>query len=292
MLDCLIIGGGPAGLTAAIYLARFRRNACLIDGGKSRAALIPETHNYPGFAGISGPALQQRLRQQAESHGARFEDGWVHSLTRVQNSFVAAMEHQKIAARTVILATGIIDECPPIEGFSHDRYTGPVRFCPICDGFEALDKRVGVLGRMEAAWRKALFMRTYTRDVLLFAADADNADVRQELRDSGITIAGQPQRIERHEKNVTVTTHGGERHTIDVLYPALGCKVNSELALSLGTNCDHIGMIRVDEHQRTNVDGLYAAGDVVTDLHQINVATAHAAIAATHVHNILPRNLR
>lgn len=296
MLDCLIIGGGPAGLTAAMYLARYRRDACLIDAGQSRAALIPATHNYPGFAGISGPALLNRLREQAQTHGARIEPGFVRSMMRrPDGTLIAITANREIAARTAILATGLVDECPPIEGFSYDRYTGPVRFCPICDGFEALDKRVGVLGTMHAASRKALFMRTYTRDVVLFATDADcgvPAQAAQEFHDSGITLAGKPERVERLEQTVVVTAQGGARFSLDVLYPALGCKVNSALAVSLGASCDEIGMIRVDEHQRTGVDGLYAAGDVVTDLHQISVATAHAAVAATHVHNTLPRNPR
>jgi thioredoxin reductase (NADPH) len=285
MLDCLIIGGGPAGLTAAIYLARYRRDACLIDADQSRALLIPETHNYPGFAGISGPALLERLRDQAEANGARLHSGFVRSLTRKDGAFVAATADTEIAAKTVILATGLVDECPPIEGFAHDQYCGPVRFCPIC---------VGIMGDMEAASGKALFMRTYTPDILLFPTGTDGtaAPIEQELRERGIVFAGKPQRIERLDQTVAVTTEDGARHVLDVLYPALGCKVNSGLALSVGASCDDIGMIRVDAHQRTNVQGLYAAGDVVTDLHQIAVATAHAAVAATHVHNSLPRNPR
>ena len=294
MLDCLIIGGGPAGLTAATYLTRFRREACLVDAGESRASLISETHNYPGFAGISGSDLLRRLREQAVINGARLETGFVRSLARRSGdrAFVASTAQKEIVAKTVILATGLVDECPPIEGFSYDRYTGPVRFCPICDGFEALDKRVGVLGSMATASGKALFMRTYTRDVVVFATDAGSARVQQELRDKGITLAGKPERIERMDKTVVVTARGGEHHSLDVLYPALGCTVNSGLAVSLGASSDDIGMIKVDAYQQTNVEGLYAAGDVVTDLHQISVATAHAAIAATHVHNALPRNFR
>ena len=84
----------------------------------------------------------------------------------------------------------------------------------------------------------------------------------------------------------------GQRHVLDVLYPALGCTANSTLASGVGAACDDIGLLRVDARQRTSVEGLYAAGDVVSDLHQISVATAHAAIAATAIHNVLPPNLR
>jgi thioredoxin reductase (NADPH) len=296
MLDCLIVGGGPAGLTAAIYLARYRRVTRLIDAGESRAALIPETHNYPGFLGISGPELLRRLHDQAAQYGARIDKGRIAALERrADGNFVAHTDGEDIEVRRVLLATGLVDLCPPIEGFQHGHYTGPVRFCPICDGYEAIDKRVGVLGSMEAAGKKALFMRTYSCDVTVFATDAEAAaegELRQALReDGGVKVVADPLRIERLDRTVVVTMANGSRHVVDVLYPALGCKVRSDLAVALGASCDSIGMVHVDANQRTGVEGLYAAGDVVTDLHQISVATAHAAVAATAMHNSLPRNV-
>jgi thioredoxin reductase (NADPH) len=91
---------------------------------------------------------------------------------------------------------------------------------------------------------------------------------------------------------VTVIIADGERHDVDVLYPALGCNVRSELATHLGALCNDQGNLQVDDHQQTTVPGLYAAGDVVTDLHQLSVASGHAAIAATAIHNNLPHNFR
>ena len=292
MLDCLIVGGGPAGLTAAIYLARFRRATRLIDSGASRAALIPESHNYPGFKGIGGPELLRRLREQALQYGAVVEDGEVTALAREADGFVARCGNAEIRARFVLMATGLIDERPPIEGFGDSVYEGAVRFCPICDGYEATDKRIGVLGSMESAGKKALFLRTYTRDLVLFATD-DGApsDLRQALDEAGVTIVARATRVEHTDDGVSVMAEGA-RHDVDVLYPALGCEVRSQLALALGARCGEPGTLHVDDCQRTNVDGLYGAGDVVTDLHQLSVATGHAAIAATDIHNSLPRNLR
>ena len=292
MLDCLIVGGGPAGLTAAIYLARFRRNALLIDAGHSRAALIPATHNYPGFMSIDGRELLARLRRQAVEHGAKLLAGEVRAVTRRDGAFVAETTDGAFSARTLVLATGLIDGKPPIEGFADDGYAGPVRFCPICDGFEALDKRVGVLGEVDAAAGKARFMRTYSKNVMLFPVGAASAQQRRSLDDAGIRLLGAPVKIVRERQRVIVMTEDGERHELDVLYPALGCKVNSELGAALGASCDAVGMIHVDAHQRTGVEGLYAAGDVVTDLHQISVSTAHAAVAAPHIHNTLASNPR
>jgi thioredoxin reductase (NADPH) len=272
-VDVLVIGGGPAGLTAALYLARYRRSVCLIDAGNGRATLIPESHNYPGFEGISG-------------------NGRVLTLERTAGPGFAATTDagRSIVATRVLLATGLVDESPAIEGFAHGPSVGPIRFCPICDGFEAIDKAIGVVGTMSAAAGKALFLRTYSRNISLFPTDDEKPPA--EIALANVTVSGRPIRIQRGKRQVRVTTENGSEYALDVLYPAFGCKVNSDLGIALNAACDANGLIRTDDDQQTSVGGLYAAGDVVTDLHQISVATGHAALAATHIHNALPRNLR
>jgi thioredoxin reductase (NADPH) len=113
------------------------------------------------------------------------------------------------------------------------------------------------------------------------------------LRRAGVRVAGRPERIDRVSDNrIAVIMPNGERQSMDFLYPALGCNVRSELAVALGASSSEIGNLKVDENQRTTADGLYAAGDVVSDLHQLSVAFGHAAIAATSIHNSLPLNPR
>jgi thioredoxin reductase (NADPH) len=295
MLDCLIVGGGPAGLTAAIYLARYRRTALLVDDGESRAALIPASHNYPGFKGIAGPDLLSRLRTQALFYGAALEHGRVASLQRApQGGFTAQWRGPHIAARTILLATGLIDEIPAIDGLDPAKWGEAVRFCPICDGFEAMDRRIGVFGPLDQAWRKALFLRTYSRHVTLFELGQQTpaADMCAALDRADIPRAGRLVRAEGIANGVRVTVAGGECFDLDVVYPALGCEVRSQLATSLGADCTAIGNLTVDIHQRTTVENLYAAGDIVSDLHQLAVAAGHAAIAATSIHNNLGWNPR
>lgn len=291
MLDCLIIGGGPAGLMAATYLARFRRHACIIDSGHSRAKLIPKSHNYPGFQGISGFDLLARLQAQMESFGGLMEGGEVTVLRKTKGgSFVARTGSRDYAARMVLIATGIEDCWPEIEGLKDENDSELVRFCPVCDGYEAMDKRVGVLGEWRPAAKKALFMRTYTTHVMMFPTGGfGEAEDHRKLQELDIKIGVRPTLIRRHDRLVSVTA-GTVRHDLDVLYPALGCVVNSQIAVALGADCEPEGTVKVDACQRTTVPGLYAAGDVVSDLHQLSVATAHAAIAATSIHNSLERN--
>lgn len=297
VFDCLVIGGGPAGLTAAIYLARFLRRTCVADEGNSRALLIPESHNYPGFVGIAGSDLLQRLRQQAAEYGTEFVHGRVDQLAQeADGTFTARAGGKAMRAQRVLLATGIVDEKPAVEGLRDVVYRGAIRFCPICDGYEVIDKRIGVLGRVKSAMNKATFLRTYSASVMLLATDDPQSappETCAALDEAGILLA--PQRVvavEREGERIAAVLQGGERHRLDVLYPALGCTVRSELATALGARCNDLGNLYVDEHQQTSVPGLYAAGDVVTDLHQISVATGHAAIAATAIHNSLERNFR
>ena len=294
MLDCLVIGGGPAGLLAAVYLGRYRRSVQVIDAGESRAAKIPESHNYPGFFGIAGPELLRRLNAQARQFGAELLSGRVTSLRKKGETFVATCSGADIDARFILLATGLVDHCPEIEGQA-TCLSEAIRFCPICDGYEAIDRRVGVLGDIKAGGKKALFLRTYTKDVSLFLTNETNEDAgsREKLIQADVRIVGQLEKIcQATERSVAVMTQRGESHEVDVLYPALGCTVRSELATGLGAASSEDGNLEVDDHQRTSVDGLYAAGDVVTDLHQLSVAFGHAAIAATHIHNRLPANPR
>src|SRR3977135_1413733 len=111
--DCVVVGGVPAGLTAAIYLARYRRKVVIFDTGESRAALIPESHNYPGFAhGVSSPDLLRTLRQQAETYHIKTIGARITALQRADVGFFAMFDGNQIKARCVLLATGIVDESP------------------------------------------------------------------------------------------------------------------------------------------------------------------------------------
>jgi thioredoxin reductase (NADPH) len=295
-IECLIVGGGPAGLTAAIYLARYRRKVVVVDSGESRAALIPETHNYPGFPdGIAGPELLRALFEQAQAYDISIVHDRVETLRRENGEFVAGWSATEVRAKRVVMATGLVDDSPSIPGLKQAIHDGLVRYCPICDGFEASDLRVCVLGSAEDACNKAIFLRTYSKNVTLLTLDGKlgSEETCRSLADSGVCFSGAPLvATERIADGVAVTLGDGNRQTFDVIYPALGCNVRSDLATSLGARHNDVGCVEVNAHQQTTVEGLYAIGDVVSDLHQIAVGTGHAAVAATHVHNSLPRNLR
>lgn len=296
LLDCLVIGGGPAGLTAAIYLARFRRHALVVDKGWSRAEWITLSHNIPGFSeGIAGHALLDTMRDQARLYGAPVETGVIDSLRRGDDGgFIASRNGSDIFAHTVILATGVIENKPPVPHVADAVKDGLIRTCPICDGYECIGKQVAVLGSGEHAAREALFLRTYTDKLsLLLMATETTPLLDRTLRNLGaaeidvihVAIGS----IQMDDKVTVLSVEDGTNHCFDLIYSAFGTTSQTALATALGAKVDNAYRLFVDEHQETSVRGLFAAGDLVRGLNQISVANGEAAIAATAVHNRLPR---
>jgi thioredoxin reductase (NADPH) len=293
--DCLIIGAGPAGLTAANYLARFRRNIVLVDAGTSRARWIPTSHNCPGFpSGVGGNELLARLRPHTETYGVQAVPARIDSLRRENDTFIAGAGDATWQARLVILACGVVDKLPQIDGVKAAIDTGAVRLCAICDGYEARDERIGVYGPANEAVGHAVFLRTFSRSVTLVPSndEAMSAGKLAQARDAGVTVLPLPAAMRIDAGRCVAIMESGERHAFDTLYPVLGSDAQTALALALGARCDDNGELVTDRQQQTSVDGLYACGDMVSALNQISVAVGHAAIAATAVHNRLPVNLR
>ncbi|MFK4506862.1 NAD(P)/FAD-dependent oxidoreductase [Bradyrhizobium daqingense] len=291
-LDCLIVGGGPAGLMAAIYLARFRRSVCVVDAGASRAALIPRSHNVPGFVhGLSGVELIDRMSAQLEELAVTRVTSEVTALQRHERGFRATWDGGLHDAATVVLACGIVDTHPPFAEWRAAVADGLLRYCPICDAFEARGRRIGVVGPLDRAAGKALFLRGYSQDVTLLAIGPDDAKgVTSELTDAGVGIVFAPDlHLMRRDGGVETVFADGRTAQFDIVYPAMGAEVRSQLAMALGADHTADGHLKVDDHQRTSIDGLYGIGDVVTDLHQISVAFGHAAISACTIHNSLPQ---
>lgn len=293
--DVIIVGAGPAGLTAATYLGRFRRKVLILDGGPSRASWIPESHNTPGFPrGVGGPALLADMDQQARLYEAERRTGRARALVRADAGFELALDEDgpdtpPLTARFVLLATGVVDRLPDLPGVEAAIRAAKVRMCPICDAYEAIDQKIAVLGEGDLGAREAAFLTTYSKTVsLLHLGALSTLGQPDRLKAKGVEILPitlsnlslAPDRIEANPAS-------GASRTFDCLYLALGCEMQSRLAVQWGAAHDAEGNLIVNAHQETSIERLYAAGDVVRGLNQIAVATGEAAIAATDIHKRL-----
>ncbi|WP_416358078.1 NAD(P)/FAD-dependent oxidoreductase [Aureimonas phyllosphaerae] len=297
--DCLIVGAGPAGLTAAVYLARFRRSVVVVDTGTSRASRIPWSYNIPGFAdGISGPDILRRHVEQAAAFDIVPRSANVRTLLAEDGGFTCLMagesgERATVRARTVLLATGVQDNEPEMPELAEAISAGSVRLCPVCDAYEAIDADIAVLGDGSGAAAEAVFMRTYSERVTLLlsgGARCLSPDDRASLGGQGIRIVeeGIAALARDDADRMVVRTAGGAGLAFDAVYAALGSRARSGLAAALGAELVAAdGAVVVDGHQRTGVPGLWAAGDVASSLNQVSVAWGQAAIAATDIHNHL-----
>lgn len=296
MDDCIIIGAGPAGLTAAIYLARFHLSIRLFDCGTSRAAWIPCTHNHAGYPdGIEGKELLRRMREQARKYGALREDKRVEQLAKTGDHFTVGTDSGTYTARTVLLATGVVNRRPDALGDDlHDEALarGLLRYCPVCDGYEVTDKRVAVIGTSDHGTTEALFLRGFTADLTLVSPHGDHdldSECSRKLDEAGIVRVQGPCGGFAVEGERLAFDTADERLAFDSVYPALGSNIRSELAALAGAETTDDGCIVVGDHLETTVPGLFAAGDVVIGLDQISHAMGQAGVAATTIRNHLAK---
>lgn len=291
--DCVIVGGGPAGLTAAIYLARFRRRAVLFDRGGSRAAMIPRSHNHAGYPdGIPGTELLRLMAEQARKFGADLRQGDVSGIARAGDNWCLSVDSDTLLARSVLFATGVDNRHPDIPRDVHDAAlkAGQLRYCPICDAFEASGQRIAVIGAESHGVAEALFLRHYTPTVSLHTRE--KCELHEKDRDdlARAGVGWDPRPVVRYAFDAdAVRLHfaDGTAAEVDTIYPALGSDPNVALIRQLGFRLDGDRCVLTDGHQRMGLAGLYAAGDVVSALDQISVAMGHAAVAATTIHNDL-----
>lgn len=300
MLDAVIVGAGPAGLTALTYLARFHRRAVALSGrgARPRLLLIDRSYNLPGYPeGVPGKAMLASLREQAEQMGGRVLEAAARQIEGKNGAFTIALDDgEPLQARKVILAMGVRDREPDIPGIAE--HVGKfLRYCPICDGFEHSGKRMGIVGSGPSVARHALFLRTFSDHVTVFLHGESPETLGQyaeTLRQRGIAVHA-PRVVEVLPEGDTEGPHAGRgvrledgsEHPLSVLYGALGCDVNLQPAQPLGLEVDEEGYVHVDSQQQTSVPGVYAAGDLVSNVNQISVAFGQAAIAAISLHNAL-----
>ncbi|MGI8729809.1 MAG: NAD(P)/FAD-dependent oxidoreductase [Solirubrobacteraceae bacterium] len=287
LFDSIIVGGGPAGLSAAVYLGRFLRETVVIDGGAGRSSGPQINENYLGFPrGIKASKLRQLGRQQAERFNVKFVSGTASVATREKDGFTLSGDCGEWRARTIILASGVTDVWPSFPGV--ERYIGKSLFwCITCDGFRTRGKRLLLIGADDEAAITACQFLTFT-DKLLFVAAAtgdSNAISKKQLKslaDQSIAVVdGAIERVKGVGGQVNEVVIAGKSHKVDLIFSLFGEVPNSQLAAQLGVLLDEKGYVKITDEQRTNVAGVYAAGDLSGPYaHQVSSAVHEGATAA------------
>jgi thioredoxin reductase (NADPH) len=291
--DAVIVGGGIAGLSAAIYLGRAKREVLVIDNGKSLARWEPDVENYLGFPdGISGTDLLSRGHEQAENYHAQFVEDTVAELRRApQNVFHVVGEHGIYEARRALLATGVYHLPPDIPGVTeclgHSMF-----FCKDCDGFRCQGKRIGIFGWNDEAVEYALAMLLYSPCTFIFLNGREptwSGQHERWIREYQIPVYGEKVVDVHHsDGNVRWLELDNEvRVELDALFTTRGDVFHNKLARQVGAETNLNGEILVNDRMETSVPGLYAAGCVTPANCQMIVAAGEGATAAQAINRSL-----
>ncbi len=296
--DVAVIGGGPAGLAAGLWLARYLHKVVVVDSGDPRNWETRGINGYLGHQGIRSPELRAIGRKECESFGVRFVNGVVdEALNETGELFAVQLRDGRcIEARRILLAIGIKDVWPDIPGLERC-YGETVHVCPDCDGYETRDMKTVVVGKGRKAVGMALALMTWTRAIVI-CTDGEKPDMDEELLNQlkvlNVPVLDAP--IE------CVVSEAGEIRHIDLkggmsldcqrLYFAIGQYPADDLGAQLGCKRDEMGRLVIDDRNHTSVRNVFAAGDIAPGPQMALVAAASGAIAAMAIHSSLVPDAR
>jgi thioredoxin reductase len=283
LYDAIIVGGGAAGLSAALILARARRKVLVVDDARPRNAPVAHSHGFLTRDGIP-PAEFIRL---AHADLAKYPtiaftgDTAVCANKDAERFGVQLTSGTTEYAKTLLLATGVFDQVPDIEGFA-ERWGHTIFVCPFCDGWEIQGQRVAVYGAARDAVELAQEIVGWTKDLIVcLEADDLTIDDRRWIRASGTELkAGRLTAIAGDAPANVLTFQDGSQEQCSALFLSAPLRQHSPLFAALGCEIGDDGLVKADEHFHTTVPGCFAAGDAVTLRHQIVIAAASGAAAA------------
>ncbi len=283
MVDVIIVGGGPAGLSAGLILGRSRRQVVICDAGQPRNAVSHAVHGFFSREGLDPAELRRIAREQLGPFGVEFRDGRV--VTAVQGACALEIETEggtMLVARRLLLAVGVVDVLPEIEGFQ-ELWGTSVFSCPYCHGWEMRDQPVAVYGKGQTALDLALLLTAWTSDLLLCSDGPPDLSMDDEHRLSSAGIGRREERIVRLKKQdgqlEAIEFDDGSAVIRRAIFLRPKLQYRDALPKALGCALAENGAIQIDEHCQTSVPGVYAAGDCTGCSGQVVVMAAEGAKA-------------
>ncbi|MFL5522537.1 MAG: NAD(P)/FAD-dependent oxidoreductase [Gemmatimonadaceae bacterium] len=288
--DVVIVGGGPAGLSAGLWLARYLHDVVVVDSGDPRNWETRGVNGFLGHQGIRSPELRKLGRSEGTTYGVDFVAGIVDTAENENGELfvVKLRDGSTMQAKRILLAIGIKDVWPAIPGLG-DCYGETVHVCPDCDGYETRDKKTVVIGTARKAVGMALALTTWTRQIVIctngLAPDMDQ-ELLDRLKALNIPVLDQPITcvLSKDKEIRGLELEGGMSLDCERLYFAIGQYPADDLGAQLGCKRDQMGRLEIDSRNHTSVRNVYAAGDIAPGPQMAIVAAASGAVAAIAIH--------
>lgn len=290
MLDLIIVGGGPGGLSAAIYAARYKLDTLLITkeigGDLNKIHLI---ENYPGYGRISGFELAKKFEEHVKNYNVKIKQDEVVGIRKEKDKFVVNSRKEKFEAKKIILALG--SEKRKLNLENEERFLGKgISYCYLCDAPFYKDKIVGIIGGSYSAVRAAVLLMGYAKKLYIICRKdklrGDPIENDYVLKNKKVELIKNANVVKLNGDKFleSVKLDNGKEIKLDGLFIEIGSVPNTALIKEFGIKTDENGFIIVNENKETNIKGVFAVGDVTnTKIKQIIVAAADGAISATNV---------
>ncbi|MBS1817230.1 MAG: NAD(P)/FAD-dependent oxidoreductase [Acidobacteria bacterium] len=291
MFDVIVVGGGPAGLSAALMLGRCRRRVLVCDDARPRNRFSRALHGFLTRDGTSPLELNTIGRAELEKYGVDWRSVHVETAVREGDLFrvTLAGTHEE-HARFLLIATGVVDELPPIDGF-RECYGTSIFHCPYCDGWENRDRRLAAFGQGKSGVQLALSLTTWSPHVTLLTNGGRlQSGALERLERNGVAlVTSKLVRIEHEEGAMSAVAFEDRVEPIDALFFTTGQHPRCDLAETLGCTFNKKGTVETGTLSDTNVPGVFVAGDASRDAQFVVVAAAEGVKAALAINQALQR---